>query len=272
MKPSLGGFRHFLALRVVCYEALTGRKPFARKSDAETSGGDPAAHSSARSSELNPLVTQMVSRVIHKAMAKEPWHRFSTAREYRRDAAKGAAQRSDRTIRSRQNPAAHRTRRRRRSRKATQFASEILTRTRGRGEHRSGNDGAPDPDRSGHPAEVHPAAVGSARARGWKRTNFRWRCKRSRKCCDVDEDNAERSACARRSRSSAANGRSRTGFGWWISTYTTCVSAGAARAEEILKISPTHNKAARNFWWKWTGGKKRSAVCGQKRSNSTNRR
>ena len=32
--------------------------------------------------DLNPLVSQLVSRVIHKAMAKDPWHRFSTAKEY----------------------------------------------------------------------------------------------------------------------------------------------------------------------------------------------
>ena len=28
------------------------------------------------------MVSQLVSRVIHKAMAKDPWHRFSTAKEY----------------------------------------------------------------------------------------------------------------------------------------------------------------------------------------------
>ena len=33
-------------------------------------------------SELNPLVNAMISRVVHKAMAKPPWYRFSSAREF----------------------------------------------------------------------------------------------------------------------------------------------------------------------------------------------
>src|ERR1019366_7974295 len=32
--------------------------------------------------ELNPAVSQAVSQAIHKAMAKQPWHRYSTAREF----------------------------------------------------------------------------------------------------------------------------------------------------------------------------------------------
>src|ERR1700722_5561416 len=69
------------SLGVVCYQALTGRKPFARKREGETVDAvlrfipPPVC-------ELNPLVSQIVSRVIHKAMAKAPWHRFSTAREF----------------------------------------------------------------------------------------------------------------------------------------------------------------------------------------------
>jgi eukaryotic-like serine/threonine-protein kinase len=69
------------SLGVVCYQALTGRKPFGRKTEAETVDAvmrfipPPAC-------EVNPLVSQIVSRVIHKAMAKAPWHRFSTAREF----------------------------------------------------------------------------------------------------------------------------------------------------------------------------------------------
>ena len=69
------------SLAVVCYEALTGRKPFARKTELETAEAI-RRHTPPPISDLNPLVSQMVSRVIHKAMAKDPWHRFSTAREY----------------------------------------------------------------------------------------------------------------------------------------------------------------------------------------------
>jgi serine/threonine-protein kinase len=69
------------SLGVVCYEALTGRKPFERRTELETANAirrqipPPIC-------DLNPLVSQMVSRVVHKAMAKDPYHRFSTAREF----------------------------------------------------------------------------------------------------------------------------------------------------------------------------------------------
>src|SRR5262249_46368462 len=33
-------------------------------------------------SELNPSVSHVISRVVHKAMAKQPWNRFDTAREF----------------------------------------------------------------------------------------------------------------------------------------------------------------------------------------------
>ena len=33
-------------------------------------------------SEINPAVNQLVSRTVHKAMAKQPWHRFASAREF----------------------------------------------------------------------------------------------------------------------------------------------------------------------------------------------
>ena len=32
--------------------------------------------------EINPAVSQMISRVIHKALAKQPWHRYASAREF----------------------------------------------------------------------------------------------------------------------------------------------------------------------------------------------
>jgi serine/threonine-protein kinase len=69
------------SLGVVCYEALTGRKPFSRKTELETAEAI-RRHTPPPICDLNPLVSQMVCRVIHKAMAKDPWHRFSTAREF----------------------------------------------------------------------------------------------------------------------------------------------------------------------------------------------
>jgi serine/threonine protein kinase len=80
MRPSSAASDIF-SLAVVCYEALTGRKPFARKTDVETAEAV-RRYTPPPIFDLNPLVSQLVSRVIHKAMAKDPRHRFSTAKEY----------------------------------------------------------------------------------------------------------------------------------------------------------------------------------------------
>jgi serine/threonine protein kinase len=69
------------SLAVVCYEALTGRKPFARKTEADTAEAI-RSYIPPPVSDLNPLVSQILTRVIHKAMAKDPWHRFSSARDF----------------------------------------------------------------------------------------------------------------------------------------------------------------------------------------------
>ncbi len=69
------------SLGVVCYYTLTGRRPFEGATVEElrhailTSIPPPV-------SDLNPSVSQPVSRVIHKALAKQPWHRFGSAREF----------------------------------------------------------------------------------------------------------------------------------------------------------------------------------------------
>lgn len=69
------------ALAVVAYEALTRRRPFAGTTDAEVveailkSSPPPA-------SELNSQVPYAVSQVVHKALAKQPFHRFFNAREF----------------------------------------------------------------------------------------------------------------------------------------------------------------------------------------------
>ncbi len=69
------------SLAVVCYETLTGRQPFARETPAEIAEAvrnyvPPPA------SDLNPAVNSPMSRTVHKAIAKQPWHRFPTAREF----------------------------------------------------------------------------------------------------------------------------------------------------------------------------------------------
>ncbi|MFZ1005526.1 MAG: protein kinase [Candidatus Sulfotelmatobacter sp.] len=69
------------SLGVVCYEAMTGRNPFQRARadevvDAILRQIPPLA------AELNSAVSQPVSRTLHKAMAKQSWHRFGSARDF----------------------------------------------------------------------------------------------------------------------------------------------------------------------------------------------
>jgi serine/threonine-protein kinase len=80
MKP-LSALSDIFSLSVVCYEALTGRQPFQRARPDEVVEAirkqiPPPA------SEINPAVSQSIGRVVHKGMAKQPWHRFSSAREF----------------------------------------------------------------------------------------------------------------------------------------------------------------------------------------------
>jgi serine/threonine protein kinase len=78
---SLSASSDIFSLSVVCYEALTGRQPFRGTREEEIVAAilhqipPPAC-------ELNPAVGRPISRVIHKGMAKQPWHRFATARDF----------------------------------------------------------------------------------------------------------------------------------------------------------------------------------------------
>jgi serine/threonine protein kinase len=69
------------SLGIVCYEALTGRKPFLGRTEAEVID-------SIRSrippsiSEVNPAIPHLLAQVVHRALAKQPYHRLSTAREF----------------------------------------------------------------------------------------------------------------------------------------------------------------------------------------------
>jgi serine/threonine protein kinase len=69
------------SLGVVAYESLTRRRPFEGPSERDVF--DAILHLiPPPASDLNPTVSQTVSRVIHKAMAKQQYHRFATARDF----------------------------------------------------------------------------------------------------------------------------------------------------------------------------------------------
>jgi eukaryotic-like serine/threonine-protein kinase len=69
------------SLSVVCYEAMTGRNPFQRPRADEVVDAI-LRHIPPLATELNSTVSQPVSRVLHKAMAKQAWHRFASARDF----------------------------------------------------------------------------------------------------------------------------------------------------------------------------------------------
>ena len=69
------------ALGVVCYETLTRRRPFARPNYEETIEAI-RTYIPPPVSDINGAVNDMVSRTVHKAMAKQPYHRFSSVREF----------------------------------------------------------------------------------------------------------------------------------------------------------------------------------------------
>ena len=69
------------SLAVTCYQAFTGENPFQGSSQAETLNAllydvPPPAY------ELNPAVSEALSQVVHRAMAKSPANRFASVEEF----------------------------------------------------------------------------------------------------------------------------------------------------------------------------------------------
>ena len=80
MKPP-SPLSDIFALGVMAYQMFTRRRPFERSSEREII--EAIMHESPPpANDIDPNVNQGISRVLHKAMAKQPWHRFSTAREF----------------------------------------------------------------------------------------------------------------------------------------------------------------------------------------------
>jgi serine/threonine-protein kinase len=69
------------SLAVVCYQTLTRRLPFTGNSEYEITEAI-LRHSPPPISEINSQVNDAISSVVHKAMAKRPWHRFPSAKEF----------------------------------------------------------------------------------------------------------------------------------------------------------------------------------------------
>jgi serine/threonine-protein kinase len=69
------------ALGVVTYEALTRRHPFLGNTESEVVEAI-LHHSPPPVSALNHDVSYLISQVVHKSIAKQPWHRFSNMREF----------------------------------------------------------------------------------------------------------------------------------------------------------------------------------------------
>ncbi len=95
--PALKGTLHYMApeqlegkptlqsdifsLGVVCYQALTGRKPFDGGSVTEVMNAI-RTDTPPPIPDLNPGVPYLLAKVVHRALAKQPYYRFSTAREF----------------------------------------------------------------------------------------------------------------------------------------------------------------------------------------------
>jgi len=69
------------SLGVVCFEALTRRRPFGGSRPDEIRAGIMGT-TPAPVSSMNPSVSAALSQVIHAAIAKKPLNRFSSAREF----------------------------------------------------------------------------------------------------------------------------------------------------------------------------------------------
>ena len=90
MKPP-SPLSDIFSLGVVAFETLTRRRPFEGPTERDIVEAI-VHHIPPPASDLNPMVSPSVARVIHKAMAKQPYHRFPTRPRFCRNPAAGSAQ------------------------------------------------------------------------------------------------------------------------------------------------------------------------------------
>jgi serine/threonine protein kinase len=69
------------SLGVVAYETLTRKRPFAGKSERDVKEAI-LYYMPPPVSKLNPEISQILGCVIHKAIAKKPYHRYASPREF----------------------------------------------------------------------------------------------------------------------------------------------------------------------------------------------
>jgi len=69
------------ALGLTMYEALTRRQPFRAANESEIINLI-LHHTPPPACDVNPAVSPLLSRTVHKAIAKQPWSRYETAREF----------------------------------------------------------------------------------------------------------------------------------------------------------------------------------------------
>ena len=205
------------SLGVTLYEALTRRQPFRGATEDEVIQAI-LSHIPPPASDLNPAVSHVISRVVHKAMAKQPWSSLRYGEGVRRHAAEGPAQRADRAVRSVTHAAEDPDRDQRRSRRATTSLPARLSassRPKGTSIPRSPCC-VPQIDQIARQKTI--GSCSRAPERGSRKKRIRWRSRSFRKCSSSTRPTSPRSASRARSRTAAASARSRNGSSWRGST------------------------------------------------------
>jgi serine/threonine-protein kinase len=80
MKPP-SPLSDIFSLGIVAFETLTRRRPFEGATDRDIAQSI-VHHIPPPASDFNPMVSPSVARVIRKAMAKQPYNRFASARDF----------------------------------------------------------------------------------------------------------------------------------------------------------------------------------------------